>query len=70
MMRPTGGLTLNRRCSAIAGTDGLHHRSWYKGDLHELTCLGSGDASPHCALWRNRGALIALPWLKDTSMNI
>ena len=60
MMRPTGGLTLNRRCSAIAGTDGLHHRSWYKGDLHELTCLGSGDASPHCALWRNRGALIAL----------
>ena len=52
MMWPTGGLTLNRRCSAIAGPDDLQYRSWYKGDLHELTYLGSGHASP-LARWRN-----------------
>ena len=67
---PAAQLTLNRRCSAIAGTDGLHHCSWYKGDLHELTCLGSGHASPHCASWQNRMILIAPSRLRDTSMNI
>ena len=69
-VHPPARLTLNRRCSAIADTDGLHHCSWYKGDLHELTCLGSGHASPHCASWQNRMILIAPSRLRDTSMNI
>ena len=62
-----GRLTLNRCCSAIAGPDGLQHRSWYKGDLHELMCLGSDHASPRCVSWQARRVLIAMSLLKDRS---
>ena len=57
---PRSRLTLNRCCSAIAGPDGLQQRSWYKGDLHELMCLGSGHASLLCVSWQARGVLIAM----------
>ena len=63
-------LTLNRRCSAVAGPDGLQRRSWYKGDLHELMFLGSGHASLLCVSWQARRVLTATCWLNDRSTNI
>jgi len=48
----------------------LTHPSWYKGDLHELMCLGSGHASLLCVSWQARRVPIARSRLKDRSTNI
>ena len=34
--------------------------SWKKAELHELKCIGSGHARPHCVTWQNRMIRIAL----------